>query len=122
MYLFIIKLGEGHVSLLNLDTLSGDWYLAKSVATISSYVPIVSFENKIKRKEYSWQLTTKCSTNHANLLVIVSSHESLAITTPWLQEAIQSMTHKMFPHIQNMHQEQANIHLRSSKPLEASMK
>ena len=80
------------------------------------------FENKIKREEDSWQLTTKCSTNHANLLVIAASHGSLAITSPWLQEIIKSMAHKMVPHIQNLHQEQANINLRSSKPLEVSMK
>ena len=43
---------------------------------------------------------TKCFTNHANLLVIVVSHGSLAITNPWLQETIQSMAHKMVHHIQ----------------------
>ena len=46
-------------------------------------------------KENSWLLTTNCSTNHANLLVIVASHRSLAITSPWLQETIQSLTHKI---------------------------
>ena len=46
-------------------------------------------------KGNSWLLTTNCSTNHANLLVIVASHESLAITHPWLQETIQSMAHKI---------------------------
>ena len=51
------------------------------------------FWNKIK--ENSWLLTTNCSTNHANLLVIVTSHRSLAITSPWLQEMIQSMAHKI---------------------------
>jgi len=39
--------------------------------------------------------TTNCSTNHANLLVIVVSHGSLAITNHWLQETIQSMAHKI---------------------------
>ena len=73
-------------------------------------------------KENSWLLTTNCFTNHANLLVIVASHRSLAITSPWLQKAIQSMTHKMVPYIQNLHQEQANTKLRSSKSLEVSMK
>ena len=34
-------------------------------------------------------------TNHANLLVIVASHGSLAITSPWLQETIQNMAHKI---------------------------
>ena len=81
-----------------------------------------SFKNKIKREEDPWQLTTKCSANHANLLVIVASHRFMAITSPWLQEAIQSIAHKMVPHIQNLHQEQANTNLRSSKPLEPSMK
>ena len=51
-------------------------------------------------KEISWFLTTNYSTNHANLLVIVASHESLAITNPWLQETIQSMANKMVLHIQ----------------------
>ena len=46
-------------------------------------------------KENSWILTTNCSTNHANLLVIVASHGSLSITTPWLQETIKSMAHKI---------------------------
>ena len=32
------------------------------------------------------------------------------------------MTHKIVPHIQNLHQEQANTNLRSLKPLEVSMK
>ena len=81
-----------------------------------------SFKNKIKREEDSWQLTAKCSTNHADLLVIVTSHGSLAITSPWLQEAIQNMAYKLVSHIQNLHQEQANINLRSSKSLEGSMK
>ena len=41
-------------------------------------------------------------TNHANLLVIVVSHGSLAITNPWLQETIQSMAHKIiFLHSNN---------------------
>ena len=44
--------------------------------------------NQILMKENSWLLTTNCSINHANLLVIVASHESLAITSPWLQETI----------------------------------
>ena len=51
-----------------------------------------NFQNKIK--ENSWLLTTNCSTNH-DLLVIVASHGSLAITNPWLQETIQSMAHKI---------------------------
>jgi len=42
------------------------------------------FENKIKREEDSWQLISKCSTNHANLLVIVASHGSLAINNLWI--------------------------------------
>jgi len=33
-------------------------------------------------KENSWLLTTNYSTNYADLLVIVASHESLAITNP----------------------------------------
>ena len=45
-------------------------------------------------KENSWLLTTNYFTNYANLLVIVVSHGSLAITSPWLQEAIQSVAHK----------------------------
>ena len=73
-------------------------------------------ENKIKWEEDSWQLTTNWSTNYANLLVIVASHESLAITSAWLQETIQSMAHMMVPHIKNLHQEQVNTNLRSSKP------
>ena len=51
------------------------------------------FLNKVKRKkktlkENSWLLTTNCFTNHANLLVIVASHGSLAITNHWVQETI----------------------------------
>jgi len=45
-------------------------------------------------KENSWLLTTNWSTNHANLLVIIASHGSLAITSPWLHQTIQSMAHK----------------------------
>ena len=51
-------------------------------------------------KENSWLLTINCSTNHANLLVIVVSHGSLTITNPWLQEIIQSMAQKIVFHIQ----------------------
>ena len=43
--------------------------------------------------------TTNGSTNHANLLVIVASHVSLAITGPW-SRAFQSMTHMSTHHIQ----------------------
>ena len=46
-------------------------------------------------KENSWLLTTNCTTNHANILVIVASHGPLAITNPWLQETIQSMAYKI---------------------------
>jgi len=38
-----------------------------------------------KKKENSWLLTTKCSTNYTNMLVIVASHVSLATTSPWLK-------------------------------------
>ena len=40
---------------------------------------------KQNKNENSWLLTTNGSTNHANLLVIVASHVSLAITSPWLK-------------------------------------
>jgi len=40
------------------------------------------FLKQSKRKENQWLLTTNDSTNHANLLVIVASHVSLAITSP----------------------------------------
>ena len=73
-------------------------------------------------KENSWLLTTYCSTNQTNLLVIVALHGSLAITSPWLQETIQSMTHKIVLLHSNLYQEQANTYIRSSKPLEAGMK
>ena len=79
------------------------------------------FENKIKKEEDLWQLTTKCSTKHTNLLLIVASYGSSTITNHWLQEIIQSMVHKMVPYIQNLHQEQANINLRSSNSLKSSM-
>jgi len=39
-------------------------------------------KTKLKEKENSWLLTTNDSTNHANLLVIVVSHVSLAIISP----------------------------------------
>ena len=54
-------------------------------------------------KENSWLLTTNCSTNYANLLVIVASYGSLAITNHWLQETIQSMAHKIVLCIQTIH-------------------
>ena len=38
-----------------------------------------------KEKENSWLLTTNGSTNYANLLVIVASYVSLAITSPWFK-------------------------------------
>ena len=36
-------------------------------------------------KENPWLLTTNGSTNHANVLVIVATHVSLAITSPWIK-------------------------------------
>ena len=46
-------------------------------------------------KENSWLLTTNYSTNLTNhLLVIFASYGYLAVTSPWLQETIQSMAHK----------------------------
>ena len=42
-------------------------------------------KNKVKRKENPWLLTTNGSTNYANLLVIVASHVSLAITSLWFK-------------------------------------
>ena len=36
-------------------------------------------------KENPWLLTTNGSTHYANLLVIVASHVSLAITSPWFK-------------------------------------
>ena len=54
---------------------------------------VLKIETKEKREENSWLLTTKYSTNHANLLVIFVSHGSLA--SLWLQETIQSMAHKI---------------------------
>jgi len=48
-------------------------------------------------KENSWLLTTNYSTNLTNhLLVIFASYGYLAVTSPWLQETIQSMAHKIF--------------------------
>ena len=38
-----------------------------------------------KEKETTWLLTTNGSTNYANLLVIVASHVSLAISSPWFK-------------------------------------
>ena len=64
-------------------------------------------------KENSWQLTTNCSTNHANLLVIVVSHRFLAITNPWIQETIQSVAHK----IVLLHSNNTSIPLTSCKLL-----
>jgi len=39
----------------------------------------------VKKKENTYLLTTNGYTNHANLLVIVASHVSLAITSPWFK-------------------------------------
>ena len=58
-------------------------------------------------------------TNRANLLVIVASHGSLAVTSPWLQETIQNMAHKKFVHIQihPFHTIKMQATIRSSKPI-----
>ena len=75
-------------------------------------------------KENSWLLTTNCSTNHVNLIVIVTSHGSLAITSPWFQETIQSMTHKIVHHIQThpFHTTSCKLLLDHQNWLEVSMK
>ena len=43
------------------------------------------FLKQNKRKENPWLLTNNGSTNHANLLVIIASHVSLAITSSWFK-------------------------------------
>ena len=53
----------------------------KIVFVIFEYIS----KTKWKEKENPWLLTTNDSTNHANLLVIVASHVSLAITSPWFK-------------------------------------
>ena len=40
------------------------------------------FLKQSKKRKNSWLQTTKGSSNHANLLVIVTLHVSLAITSP----------------------------------------
>ena len=48
----------------------------------------VIFEIYLKQSEKERKLmatTTNSSTNHANLLVIVASYVSLAITSPWFK-------------------------------------
>ena len=67
-------------------------------------------------------MATNCyfSTNHGNLLVIVASHRSFAITSPWLQEMIQSMTHKIVPlHSNNtsIPHNKLQATIKSSKPV-----
>ena len=67
-----------------------------------------------------WLLTTNYSTNHANLSVIVASHESLAITNPWLQETIQSMALKIvLLHSNNtfIPHNKLQVTIKSSKPV-----
>jgi len=59
----------------------------------------IGFKNKVKREENSWLLTTNYSTNHVNLLVIVTSHGSLGFTNSWFQEILQSIVHKIVLHI-----------------------
>ena len=49
------------------------------------FVVFEIYLKKVKRKENSWLLNTNGSSNHANLLVIVASHVSLAITSPWFK-------------------------------------
>jgi len=68
-------------------------------------------------KANSWLLTTNCFTNHASLLVIIASHESLAITSPWLQETMQSMAHKIVPQHSSTSKPHNNLQstIRSSK-------
>ena len=64
--------------------------------------------------------TTNYSTNHANLLVIVTSHGSLAITNPWLQETMQNMTHKivlLYSNNTSIPHNKLQATIRSSKPV-----
>ena len=65
---------------------------------IKRFWKLILRQSKKKEKNYEkklWLLTTNCCTDHTNLLVIVASHGSLAITNPWLQETIQRMAHKI---------------------------
>ena len=75
-------------------------------------------------KENTWLLPTNCSTNHVNLLVIVNSHGSLAITNPWFQETIQSMAHQVIHHIQTypFHKTSCKLLLDHQNQVEVSMK
>jgi len=43
------------------------------------------FKTKYRMKENLWLLTTNGSTNYVNLLVIVATHVSLTITSPWFK-------------------------------------
>jgi len=70
-------------------------------------------------KEISWFLTTNYSTNMLTSVIVVS-HGSLAITSPWLQETIQSMTNKMVLLHSNLHQEQANTNIVGPEALHSS--
>ena len=82
----------------------------KEVGNIEKNVFVV-FDILIKQnknKENSWLLTTNGSTIHANLLVIVASHVSLVITSPWFKSASKHDPYDSF-HIQTQQQVQATF-------------
>jgi len=49
------------------------------------FVIFVILLKQSKKERKPMAITTNGSTNHANLLVIVASHISLAITSPWFK-------------------------------------
>ena len=67
------------------------------------------FLKQSKKEKNPWLLITNGSTNNATLLVIVASHVSLAITSPWFKSVSKHNSYVNF-HIQTP-QNKCKLHL-----------
>ena len=91
----------------------------KSVNIEEIFVIFEIYLKQSKKRENSWLLTTNGSTNYANLLVIVASHVSLAITNPWFKSVSKHHPCDNF-HIQTQHNK-CKLHLNHQNQTRLSM-
>ena len=83
----------------------------KEVGNIEKNIFVILFAylEQSEKEKNPWLLTTNGSTNHANLLVIVASYVSLAITSPWFKSVSKYDQYDNF-HIQTQ-QNKCKLHL-----------
>ena len=83
----------------------------KEVGNIEKNIFVILFVylKQSKKKRKLMATTTNGSTNHANLLVIVASHVSFTITSPWFKSVSKHDPYDNF-HIKTQHNK-CKLHL-----------